>query len=152
VPVRDAAAEAERQAALGLAEGQARLADAERRLGELQRYQHEYRLSLQQRTSHGIDATQLRAFHGFLARLDEALAQQELLVTRAREEAEALRVRWIDATRRVRVVGKVIERARSDERDAEERREQADLDERALRAHARSGALHAGSSGEDSNP
>jgi flagellar FliJ protein len=133
-PVLDLAAEAERKAALAVADAEARVAEAERKLAELERYEQEYRTALRQQSAAGIGASQLRAFHSFIGRLGEAIFQQGVVVTRAREERERLRAHWVEATRRTRAVGKAVEHAEHDERHQRERREQADMDERAQRS------------------
>lgn len=135
-PVLDIAANNERQAALAFAAAGERVQEAEKKLADLERYAVEYRAALQARTTKGIDATQLRAFHGFIARLGDAIGQQGALVERARDEHALLRERWLEASRRTQAVGKVIEHATTEERRVFERREQHDNDERAQRAFA----------------
>jgi flagellar protein FliJ len=135
-PVLDVVSEGERRAARALGSGEARLTEAQRKLAELERYEQEYRTSLRTRTAEGIDVVQLRAFHGFIARLGEAIVQQAAQVRRAQEERDGLRAVWLQATQRARAVGKVVEHAVADERQQRERREQADFDERAQRGFA----------------
>ena len=135
-PVLDIATSHERRAAQGFGAAAERLQEAEKKLAELERYAVEYRTALRARTVGGIDATQLRAFHGFIAKLGEAISQQRSAVGRARDECALLRERWLEASRRTRAVGKVIEHAGTEERRAFERREQHDNDERAQRAFA----------------
>ncbi len=93
-PVREVASHAEEQAAQALGAGETRLTQARARLGELQRYEREYRVALQERTAAGIGIGELRAFQTFIAKLGEAVAQQALLVGRASDERDALRERW----------------------------------------------------------
>jgi len=135
-PVLDIATSNERQAALAFAAAAQRVQEAEQKLADLERYAVEYRAALQARTAKGIDATQLRAFHGFIAKLGEAIAQQGTVVEGARDEHARLRQRWVEASRRSQAVGKVIEHATTQERRSVERREQHDNDERAQRACA----------------
>jgi flagellar FliJ protein len=133
-PVLDIATEAERKAATALATAETRVVEAEKKLAELERYAQEYRATLQQRTAGGIDVAQLRAFHGFIGRLGEATTQQGLVIQRAREERDAARERWFEASRRTRTVAKAVEQAATQERQVLERREQSDSDERAQRS------------------
>mgnify|MGYP003597458930 CR=1 FL=1 len=135
-PVREVASHAEERAAQALAAGETRLTQARARLTELERYEREYRSALQERTAAGIGIGELRAFQTFIAKLGEAVTQQGLLVGRASEERDTLRERWLEASKRSRAVGKVIEHAAADERRADERREQSDCDERAQRNFA----------------
>lgn len=135
-PVLDIAANNERRAAQVFGAAAERLQDAEKRLAELERYAVEYRAALHARTAGGIDVTQLRAFHGFIAKLGDAISQQGAIVDRAREDCALLRQRWLEASRRMQAVGKVIEHASTEERRVVERREQNANDERAQRAFA----------------
>lgn len=133
-PVLDISNEAERKAATALAAAETRVVEAEKKLVELERYAQEYRATLQQRTTSGIDVAQLRAFHGFIGRLGEATTQQGLVIQRAREERDAARERWLETSRRARTVAKAVEQAVTQERQVRERREQSDSDERAQRS------------------
>ena len=133
-PVLDIASETERKAATALAAAETRVVEAEKKLAELERYAQEYRATLQQRTTSGIGVAQLRAFHGFIGRLGEATAQQGVVIQRAREERDAARERWLEASRRARTVAKAVEQAATQERQLRERREQSDSDERAQRS------------------
>lgn len=133
-PVLDLAADAERKAARAVADAEAKVAEAERKLAELERYEQDYRTALRRQSAAGIGAAQLRAFHAFIGRLGDAIFQQGATASRAREERDRLRARWIEATQRARAVGKAVEHAEQDERHQRERREQADMDERAQRA------------------
>lgn len=135
-PVLDIAHGKERSAIEALAAGEGRVHNAESKLVELERYAQEYRAALDARTRTGIDVPQLRAFHAFISRLGDAVAQQGAAVIRARDERDALRQCWLDASRRTQSVGKVIEHATNEERRTSERREQYDSDERAQRAFA----------------
>ena len=133
-PVFDIATNREQHAAQAFGAAAERLQEAEKKLAELERYAVEYRAALHARTAGGIDVTQLRAFHGFIAKLGDAIHQQGAIVERARDDYALLRERWLEASRRTRAVGKVIEHAGTEERRAFERREQNDNDERAQRA------------------
>jgi flagellar FliJ protein len=133
-PVLELASEEERKAAQEFAAAETRLVEARKKLAELERYAQEYREALKARTASGIDAVQLRTFHGFIARLGEATAQQSLVIQRANEERDARRERWLEKSRRMQVITKAIEQAAAQERHAIERREQSDSDERAQRA------------------
>jgi flagellar FliJ protein len=137
-PVRDLALEAERVAARRLAETEREAAESQQRLAQLEHYEREYRAGLQQRVADGIGAAGLRDYQAFLARLGEAVAQQRTVLAQAVGERDAARERWLASTTRRRSVGKVIEQAEAADRRASERREQRELDERALQNFNRS--------------
>jgi flagellar FliJ protein len=130
-PVDRLARTRERDCARRLAGAQQRVADAEQRCVELERYRDEYHEAFRARALSGLQAKGLREFQAFIARLDEALRQQRQLVAQLRSEQQRERQQWQDAAVRSSAVGKVIERARHEERLVEDRRLQRELDERA---------------------
>lgn len=141
-PVQRVFGEAERDRARELGDAQRRLAEAEARLAELRSYQAEYIGSFRQRARDGQPVMALRDFQVFLARLEEALRQQERAVTAAREQAAGCRRTWQGAARQVQAMESVVDRWQAVESRAGTRREQKESDELALRAGLRAqGAL-----------
>mgnify|MGYP003430867229 CR=1 FL=1 len=136
-PVQRVLGSAEREKARDLGAAQKSLAEAEARLQELQRYQDDYLRDFQQRASAGQSALALRDFQTFLARLQEAVGQQERVVSQAREAQESSSQQWQGAARRVKSVDLVVGRWQQSERRSEEQAEQKSTDERAQRATAR---------------
>ncbi len=132
-PVQQLADETERRLARNVAALERRLSEAEAKLEELTRYRQEYESQLNTRAASGMGATALRDYQAFLARLSEAIRQQGALVQRARVERDLERARWQEAATRAKAVDHVIERWRSEERHALERRDQRESDERAQR-------------------
>ncbi len=131
-PVHELALEAERAAARRLVDAERDAVDCQARLVQLEAYEREYRVALQQRVADGIGAAGLRDFQSFLARLDQAVGQQRSMLERAMSARDAAREQWLALSARRRAVGKVIEQSDTAERRALERREQRELDERAL--------------------
>jgi flagellar FliJ protein len=136
-PVQHIVDEAQKRLATSVAAYEKRVVDGETKLGELERYKAEYEQAFQQRAGRGIGATDLRDYQAFLARLAEAIKQQQALVTRARAEHEAERLKWQDALKRSKALGHVVERWHAEERHVTERREQRESDERAQRKASR---------------
>jgi flagellar FliJ protein len=132
-PVDQLARHTERECARRLAGAQQRLVDAERRLSELERYREEYRRALRTRASSGLQAKGLREFQTFIARLDDAIAQQRALLQHLHAEYAREQHQWRGAAVRSSAVGKVIENAEREERRIEDRHAQRELDERAQR-------------------
>lgn len=132
-PVQHLADEAERRLARSVATLERRLGEAEAKLEELERYRQDYEHQLSARATSGMGATALRDYQAFLARLSEAIRQQGTLVQRARVERDLERTRWQEAATHAKAVDHVIERWRSEERHALERRDQRESDERAQR-------------------
>jgi flagellar FliJ protein len=139
-PVQRVFGDAERDRARELGDAQRRLAEAEARLGELQAYRSEYQGAFRKRAEDGTSIRALRDFQAFLARLDEALRQQEQLVAGAREQAAGSRRSWQGAARQVKAVESVVDRWQDAEVRAGERREQKEADERAQRTALRTRA------------
>jgi flagellar FliJ protein len=136
-PVNRLARRAEQDCALRLAGMQQRVADAERRCGELERYREEYDQAFRARARSGVPAKGVRDYQTFIARLDEALGQQRQLVQQLRGEQQREHRQWQHAAVRSSALGKVVENARREERQTEDRRVQRELDERAQRQGGR---------------
>jgi flagellar FliJ protein len=132
-PVGEMAEGEERECAATVAGLQARLDDALRRCSELKRYVVEYQSMFQQRAAAGIGVSGLRDYQTFLARLNEAVRQQEIVVSQLESECARARVKWLEAAARKSALSKVIEHARSEDRKVEERRSQKETDEHAQR-------------------
>jgi len=132
-PVQHIVEEAQKRLAMSVAGFEKRLLEGEQKLDELVRYKAEYEQGFQQRAAGGIGVTELRDYQAFLARLAEAIKQQQALVNRARAEHEAERMKWQEALKRSKALGHVVERWQAEERHVTERREQRDSDERAQR-------------------
>ena len=132
-PVQNLYDDTERRLAVGLATVEKKVADAETKLQELERYRGDYEKQFKQRAGRGIGATDLRDYQAFLARLSDAIRQQQAVVRRAQSERDAERLRWQEAAKRAKALGHVVEQWQSEERRASDRREQRESDERAQR-------------------
>jgi flagellar FliJ protein len=134
-PVGELAQEEERECAAQVASLQKRLDDAHQRGTELQRYVVEYQSMFQQRATAGMGVAGLRDYQTFLARLTEAVRQQDAIIAELEAECARARVRWLEAAARKNAVSKVIKNARSEDQKLEERRSQKESDEQAQRRH-----------------
>jgi flagellar protein FliJ len=115
-----------------------RAAEAEARADELRLYRDEYANGFTARAAAGFAGAGLRDYQAFLARLDEAVRQQDQLVLRAAAELEFERQRWRDAAVQVKAVEAVGARWDAEEQRADQRREQRNTDEHAMQSmHAR---------------
>ena len=132
-PVGEMAVEEERGCASRVAAIQSRLEDAHKRGAELKRYVVEYQSMFQQRAAAGIDMAGLRDYQTFLARLNEAVRQQDVVITQIESECVRARVEWLEAAARKSAVNKVIESARLEDQKLEDRMLQKETDERAQR-------------------
>jgi flagellar FliJ protein len=132
-PVQDLVSDAERRLAQSLATHERRVVEAETKLQDLQRYKSEYERQFTARAGSGMGVADLRDYQAFLARLGEAIRQQQSVVVRTRNERDAERLRWQEAARRAKALDHVVERWQLEERRALDRREQRETDERAQR-------------------
>ena len=135
-PIARLAAERERNAARELVASRHELEAHRGRLRELCGYRDEYGRRLHEVGVQGIDAAQLRDYHSFLTRLNEAIAEQERLVLAAQRGWEACTARWQGTRTRTKALDKVVERLQHDENRRERRREQGESDEHAQRCRS----------------
>lgn len=120
--------------ALGrLATQQQALAQAEQQLSELQRYRLEYAASGE--TAQSVAALLNR--QKFVERIDQAILQQEGEVQRLQRQLTSVRDHWRQANARESALDTVVAKHREGERRAEDRREQAEVDERMQHRRAR---------------
>lgn len=132
-PVQTLVDDTERRLATSLATHERRVTEAQGKLNELVRYKGEYEKQFTQRAGGGIAATDLRDYQAFLARLGEAIRQQQGIVQRTATERDLERGRWQEAARRVKAIGHVVTQWQVEERRIVDRRDQRETDERAQR-------------------
>jgi flagellar protein FliJ len=137
-PVQHVLGGAERDRAREMGAAQQGLASAEARLQELQQYHADYVSGFQKTAKAGRNALALRDFQVFLARLEEAIRQQEQIVAQAHAGVAGSTRLWQGAAQRVKAVDSVVGTWQVDERRREGRLEQKEMDERALRQSTRS--------------
>jgi flagellar FliJ protein len=124
-PVVDLAEEKAEDAVRVLAVQQQALADAEHQLVELRKYRNEYA-----EMPDGIGITALLNRQQFLQKIDMAIVQQLGEVQRREQALEHARRLWTDARGRAKALDSVTTKYREQERKSEDRREQAQADER----------------------
>ncbi len=140
--VRQMAEDAEKRLAEAVAACERQLAESEARLAELRAYQDSYARDFRVRAGSGMDAVELRDYQLFLARLDEAIRQQSLIVARNRATRDVQRRDWQAAAQRAEAVGQIVRRWQAEEQRLLDRLEQIETDERAQRAWARQAQAH----------
>jgi flagellar FliJ protein len=135
-PVGELADEEERECSLKVANYQKRLDEAQKRAIELRRYMVEYQSMFQQRAAAGMGVSGLRDYQTFLARLTDAVRQQDSVVAQVESDCARARVNWLEAAARKNAVSKVISSALTEDRKLEDRRSQKETDEQAQRRSA----------------
>ena len=129
--VQQAVEDLERRRAETLAASERKVNECETRLNELETYQANYCREFAQRASHGIGAVGLRDYQAFLARLAEAVRQQNHIVFMSRAERDAERQNWQSAAQRAEAVSRIVKRWQIEDERTLERHEQRESDERA---------------------
>jgi len=133
-PVQRVAETREQTAVQKLGESQQYL-DAQRaKLGELRGYRDQYSESFRTSGGQGLDANRLQDYRVFLARLNEAIRQQEDILAQCASDHEQTRQQWIQTRSHHQAIDKVIEHYRSVEQKTQDRQEQKEQDERAQRS------------------
>lgn len=125
-PAVEQARQRSEDALVKLASQQQLLARAEQQLGELQRYRQEYA-----ETGDGaLSVTALLNRQKFVERIDQAIMQQTAEVGRQSRQLEQVRDCWQQAHARESALDSVVAQHHEQERRAEDRHEQAEVDER----------------------
>lgn len=125
-PAADQAHQKTEDALARLAASQQQLAKAEQQLVELEKYRSEYAAA----GTGAQNVSTLLNRQQFVARIDQAIKQQAVEVERLRRRLDQVRASWRAAHARESALDSVIAHHVEHERRAEERREQAEIDER----------------------
>lgn len=132
-PVQDLVEDAERRLAMSVAGFEKRVKEAEAKLQELKHYRLEYQQQFSQRAGRGMGVTELRDYQAFLARLDEAIRQQQAGLQRVQADRDAERQKWQKAAIKAKALDHVVDKWRAEERLVQDQREQRESDERGQR-------------------
>jgi flagellar protein FliJ len=134
--VKKVADDFERRKAEALAASERRVKESEHKLAELEAYRDGYVREFAIRAQQGMSGAAARDYQAFLARLDDALHQQQQVIVGTRAQRDAEMQNWQDAAQRAEVIGTTVKRWQGEERHALERREQHESDERSQRIWA----------------
>jgi len=120
---------AEREAARLFGQGQAQLAQAEAKLGELHQYFTDYQQQWISQGSQGVSGQWLVNYQRFLTQLESAIGQQQRSVEWHRANQEKLRQQWSQRRARLDGLRKLVDRYLQEARIAADKYEQKLLDE-----------------------
>jgi flagellar export protein FliJ len=129
-PLADYAGLREAEAARRLAASSDRIKTKEAELEQLRGYLAEYR---QRAELDSTDSTRWQNARAFLSRLSDAVAFKEAELQKAIESHRFEAERWRDSHQRTQALDKVIERSQRERLNTLQRRDQAEVDERAAR-------------------
>jgi flagellar FliJ protein len=129
-PVQRVAQSRENEAARELGESQRRMRDQESKLGDLKRYHQEYLERFETTARQGMSAKQMQEYRVFLEKLDRAIKEQEKVVLASKSECVNRKEQWQHKHVRTQALGKVMDRFRTAEQKAVDKREQDETDDR----------------------
>ena len=134
-PVQKIAGTREKTAAQRFGESQRNLNGHKAKLDELRQYHQEYMERFQKAMQAGISSAQLQEYRAFIAKLDEAIRQQEQMVTASQQDRSSKRNTWQQKHTRVMALDKVVERYKKAEAKTADKREQDEADEQSQQRH-----------------
>jgi flagellar FliJ protein len=111
------------------AEAQQKLGQQQGRLQQLRSFREEYQQQRLSSAGTGMDGFRLRDYNAFIARIDVAVRHQQEALAQAEAEVARARNQWLEMLGRARAIEKVVENYQSDERRADERKDQRQNDE-----------------------
>jgi len=120
-------------AARRLEVGRRELSAQQARLEELMAYRDEYLEGYRRSMRTGFQAVAMQDYRSFLSHLERAVTQQRQLVAAMAAQARQLAEGWRQEQRQARVMAKVVDRYRIEERRSRESREQRECDDRLRR-------------------
>ncbi|WFP50921.1 flagellar export protein FliJ [Methylomonas sp. EFPC3] len=123
----------EQDALAALGGVQQRLREQQAQLDSLLNYRVEYLHNFAVRQQSGIPVSQLMEFRAFSEKLDSAIDSQRQAVAQQEREVQRARKHWEDSRQRTKSLRKVSELALAEEIKNEQKREQAEQDDRAAR-------------------
>jgi flagellar FliJ protein len=130
----DLHARQERDALEAMGVAQQKLQEQSSQLDNLENYRLDYQVKFALRQQAGINISQLMEFRAFADKLDQAIESQKQTVSNHQREVQRARKRWEDAHQRTKSLQKVSDLALVDEMKVEQKREQAEQDDRAARS------------------
>jgi flagellar protein FliJ len=107
--------------------------NATRQAEQLHTYRRDYEQRWSSQFSRSGDIAIVHCYQGFVARLGQAIEAQERVTLLAAHRLEQAQATWQEQEMRVASVRKLIERRSREQRGADDRREQKQLDEHAAR-------------------
>jgi len=127
-PIANLAKQNERGAARNHGNVLRALQQQENQLNELISYRNEYINTFNSAGASGISVVQYQDYSLFLRRLDDAIKQQQQLVTNGRADCDQSKSKWLDKRNRSKMVNKVVEKRQLNESKQQDKREQRELE------------------------
>ena len=125
----------EQNAARILGQKRKHLEEQNAKLEELLGYREEYAKKFHLTGVNGLTARQLNEYRIFLEKLNMAIIQQRERIQQASDDCELFKLSWMKTRTHSKAMDKVVEKHKEGERKAQDKKEQHDLDERAMQMH-----------------
>jgi len=135
-PVQQLAQSREQKAGQRLGQSQQYLRAQQAKLEELRVYRDQYARDFEASGGAGLSATRVQDYRIFLARLGEAIRQQEAVIAECCARHEQTRRQWMESRSQGQAIDKLVDRYRRDENRQLDRQEQKEQDDRAQRPAA----------------
>lgn len=132
-PVQRFAHSKEQKAARVMGQAKKSLQQEEAKLEQLKQYHQEYLERFKQMAREGMSATQLQEYRAFLAKLDEAVNQQQEVVAASIVNHSSSKSVWKKKHSRTQALNKAVDRFREQEKKIADTREQKESDEHSQR-------------------
>jgi len=107
-------------------------ADKVAQLEQLKQFKADYEQSLTARGSEGMDARQFQDYRLFLARLNEAIAEQTQAIVGSEADLSAVRDEWLSKSQRNQALDQLVEDRQKQRVKAQEKLEQKRADDDSL--------------------
>lgn len=129
-PVIKVAKNSEERAAKALCESRDMLEKNEAKLAELLAYQQEYTKRYEDVGRNGMQINRINEFRQFLVKLNEAISNQREIIRLKQSELDNKNDIWVKTRVKHKSIDKIVSRHRSNEQRGEDRKEQAETDDR----------------------
>jgi len=132
-PIKDLAERREQQAIQAYGQSQQKVETARKGLASLQAFRDSYGARFTESGQQGLGVRRLHEYRAFFDKINKAIAEQERVLHLAERELEATKRAWENAHGRVMGMRSVVDKLRAEAIKLEQKREQAEYDDRASR-------------------
>lgn len=129
-PIVQLAHRKEKNAALEFGDAQQHSQSEQKKLNDLMHYREEYIADFQRKGRAGVSGAAMQQFQQFLARLDDAIGQQNQRVNGAGVQAQQKGEQWQEKLTRSRALNNAVGGMKQQEQQQQNKREQKEADER----------------------
>jgi flagellar FliJ protein len=137
LPIKKLAQNKEKQAAQALGESLQNQQLEKDKLEQLQRYQNEYLIQMQNKVKQGVSGSVLYQYHQFLNKIKTAIEQQENVVRGCADELSSQQNHWRNKHSETEVISQVIHNMADQEKRNRNKQEVKQSDEMSTQAYLR---------------